>query len=120
MKLTDLQLIILFGSHAKKTAGMFSDFDVAVLADHPFTLQEKIQVGELLAEKLNVSEESIDVVDLWDAPPLLQYQIAQYGKLLQGNEVDFIRFKVLAWKRYQDTAKFRRIREKVLTHIYAK
>ena len=120
MKLADIQLVILFGSQATKTAGTSSDFDVAVLADHPLTIQEKMQVGESVAEKLAISEDKVNVVDLWVAPPLLQHQIAQYGKLLQGDEFHFIRFKVLAWKRYQDTAKFRRIREKVLTLTYVK
>ena len=62
----------------------------------------------------------IDLIDLFDAPPLLQFQISKEGKLLSGEEKDFLRFKVLAWKRYLDTAKFRKIREKTLSQNYAK
>lgn len=113
------KLVILFGSQASKTAARQSDTDVAVLFDHSLNLEEKASLTENLAQKLNVSEEKIDLIDLWSAPPLLQYQIAQNGKLIEGEEFDFIRFKVLAWKRYQDTAKFRRIREKVLNKEYA-
>lgn len=115
----DTRLIILFGSQASKIAGRQSDTDVAVLSDHSLTLEEKASLTENLARKLNVSEEKIDLIDLWSAPPLLQYQVAQNGKLIEGEEFDFIRFKVLAWKRYQDTAKFRRIREQVLNKEYA-
>lgn len=107
-------LVILFGSQAREKAGVNSDTDVAVLSDHPLTLEEKSELGEKLAEKLKVSEDQIDLIDLWSAPPLLEYQIAKYGQLLEGKESDFVRFKVLAWKRYQDTAKFRRAREKSL------
>ncbi len=112
------KLVILFGSQAAKTAGQQSDTDVAVLLDRPLTLEDKIKFKEEFSKKLNISEDRIDAVDLWSAPPLLQYQIAQNGRLMEGNEFDFIRFKVLAWKRYQDTAKLRRIRREVLNKNY--
>ncbi len=112
------RLVILFGSQAAKTAGGQSDTDLAVLSDRPLTLKDKMEFKEEFAAKLNVSEDKIDLIDLWSAPPLLQYQIAQNGKLMEGEESDFIRFRVLAWKRYQDTAKFRRVREKVLNKEY--
>lgn len=110
----NVKLIILFGSQAREKAGLNSDTDVAVLADHSLSLEEKSALGDLWAEKLGVSEDSIDLIDLWSAPPLLEYQIAQHGKLLEGKQEDFIRFKVLAWKRYVDTAKLRKVREESL------
>jgi len=110
----NIKLIILFGSQATGVAGKNSDTDIAVLADHSLNLNEVADMGEYIAKKLSVSEDSIDIVDLWNAPPLLQHQIARGGKLLEGDESDFLRFKVLAWKRYQDTAKFRRARSKAL------
>ncbi len=112
------RLVILFGSQAAKTASGQSDTDLAVLFDRPMTLEDRVKFKEEFATKLNVSEDKIDAVDLWSAPPLLQYQIAQNGKLIEGAPFDFIRFKVLAWKRYQDTAKLRRIREQVLNKEY--
>lgn len=114
----NIKLIILFGSQARKSAGAISDTDVAVLADHPLTLEEKSDLSEKLAKKLKVPEDKVDLIDLWSAPPLLEHQIAQHGKLLEGKEFDFVRFKVLAWKRYQDTAKFRRARERALAQKY--
>ena len=69
------KLVILFGSKARGTAGKQSDTDVAVLADHPLTLHEKNGLGERIAKKLAVSDERVDVIDLWDAPPLLAHQV---------------------------------------------
>jgi predicted nucleotidyltransferase len=111
-------LIILFGSRARATAGAISDFDVAVLGDRTLTLEEKSQIKTKLAKKINALEDKIDLVDLWNASPLLQYEVAQTGKLLEGDEFDFLRFKVLAWKQYQDTAKLRRQREQALARQY--
>lgn len=109
------KLVIMFGSHARGTAGRGSDTDVAVLADHALNTQEKAMIEERLARKLGVSEEELDIVDLFDAPPLLAHQIGETGKLLEGERTDFVRFRVLAWKRYLGTAKFRRAREASLT-----
>jgi len=114
------KLIILFGSAVRGTAGRQSDIDAAVLKDHPLTLKEKAALTSSIAKKLGASEEQVDLVDLWNAPPLLQHQIAQKGKLLEGDELDFIRFKILAWKRYLDTAKLRRIRDQALAKIYGR
>lgn len=114
------RLIILFGSHARGTAGKQSDFDVAVTADRPLSLEERALVAHDVARKLKTPEDRIDIVELLHAPPLLQYQIATTGKILEGNPADFIRFQVLAWKRYLDTAKLRRSREKSLAQQYGK
>ena len=108
------KLIILFGSQARGTAGRRSDTDIAVLADHPLTLEEKNEVSERLAEKLGIAEDWLDVVDLWDAPPLLAHHAGETGKLLEGERFDFNRFRIRAWKHYLDTAKFRRARERAL------
>lgn len=111
-------LIVTFGSQARGTAGVVSDFDVAVLFNHALSLKEKSELASKLAVKLKITEDKVDLVDLWNASPLLQHQIASNGKLLEGDELDFLRFKVLAWKRYMDTAKLRRAREKSLANQY--
>lgn len=110
-----IKLIILFGSRAKGQVGKMSDVDIAVLGDSPLNLSENVELSQRIAKKLKVSEDLIDVVDLSTASPLLQFEVTKYGKLIEGSESDFVRFKILAWKRYQDTSKFRRMRENYLT-----
>lgn len=107
-------LLILFGSRATGHARADSDWDVAAVADHRLAWEEWSAALEKAAQLLNVSEDEIDLVDLWSASPLLQQFVAKEGKLLQGDPFLFIRFKVLAWKRYLDTAKFRRLRSESL------
>ena len=113
-----LDLIILFGSQATGKTNALSDVDIAVLSDHSLSFEEKSRIMEMLAHDFNFNEDKIDLIDIWDSPPLLQMQIATHGKLLRGDPDVFLRFKVLAWKRYNDTARFRRLREKYLAKIY--
>ncbi len=112
--MNSLKLIILFGSQATGTAGKTSDTDIAVLGDRPLTFDERSKLEEKYAAHFSISEEMIDLVDLSIAPPILRYQVVQSGKLLYGTEEDFIRFKVLAWKQYLNTEKFRRYRQQSL------
>lgn len=112
------KLIIFFGSRVRGRAGARSDFDVAVLADHALTLDERSDAQRLSAKILGANEDLVDIVDIWNAPPLLAYEIATHGKLIFGSALDFLRFRVFAWKRYQDTAKFRRARERALAHTF--
>lgn len=109
-----IKLLILFGSKASESSHKDSDVDIAVLADHALTLNEKMNLAEKMANQFEVNEGKVDIVDLWQASPLLQYEIAKNGKVIKGSEFDFLRFQVLAWKRYQDTKKLRQAREKNL------
>ena len=114
------RLIILFGSQAAGTAGKQSDTDIAVLSDRPLSLEERAEVGEHVARELQVSEDLIDIVDLRLASPLLQYQVAEHGRLIFGAPEEFTRFRVRAWKQYQNTARRRRARERSLAQkLYA-
>lgn len=114
-------LIILFGSRARGTHAPSSDVDIAVLGTRAFSLREKGILQEFFAKKYNVPEAKIDIVDLWNASPLLAHQVGQTGTLIEGSEDVWIRFRILAWKRYLDTAKFRRMRSRALSEkIYAR
>ena len=107
-------LLILFGSRAKGYARPDSDWDVAVVADHELTLDERSAYAEEAARILGTNEDKIDIADMYGASPLLQQFVAKEGNLLRGDQFLFIRFKVLAWKRYLDTAKLRRLRSEAL------
>lgn len=108
------RLIISFGSQITGRVNANSDFDFAVLEDKPLTLSKITTISHHLAKKLKINDDKIDIVDLNNASPLLCYEVAQKGKLVEGNDFDFIRFKVRAWKTYLDTAKFRRIDEQMI------
>ena len=109
-------LLILFGSRAKGTARADSDWDVAVASDHQMSLDERVAWAQKAAHLLQVNEDRVDLVDTWSASPLLQHYIGEQGRLLAGDPFLFVRFRVLAWKRYQDTAKLRRLRSEALKH----
>lgn len=106
-------LIIAFGSQVSGKTRSSSDYDVAILkpGPKPMSLSERSRFSLRIAKKLGINEDTLDLVDLRTAPPLLQYEIAKKGKLLSGTLFDFTRFKVNAWKTYEDTARFRRLRE---------
>ncbi len=108
------KLIIAFGSQISGRSKVTSDFDIAILAEKPLTITDRTRLCEYLAKKLNINEDKIDLTDLYTASPLLLYEVAKSGKLLEGNAFDFTRFQVRAWKIYQDTAKFRRLSEQMI------
>jgi predicted nucleotidyltransferase len=114
-----IPLIIAFGSQIKGGATDMSDFDFGVLKEESLSLSDRVNISEYIAKKLNINEDKIDLVDLSSASPLLKFEIARNGKLIEGNYTDFIRFKVRTFKEYVDTAKFRRLREKIMMKKYA-
>lgn len=107
-------LIIAFGSQVAGTANAESDFDFAVLEDKPLSLERKFELFDYIEDKFKINADKIDIVDLSTASPLLAYEVAQKGRLVEGSDFDFIRFQVRAWKVYLDTAKFRRIGEEMV------
>jgi len=111
-------LFILFGSQNKGYAGANSDIDIGVVAEKPLSLDEKNKLSEKIASEFSFDEDKVDLVDLNEASPLLQMEAAKSGKLLKGSEYDFFKYKLLAWKRYQHSAKFRRMRQEHLHQIY--
>ena len=112
-------LIIAFGSQVTGKATDKSDHDFGVLKDEPLSLSDRVDTGGYIAKKLGIDEDKIDLIDLRSASPLLKFEVARNGKLVDGEHFDFIRFKVRAMKEYVDTAKFRRLREKVMMNKYA-
>jgi predicted nucleotidyltransferase len=107
-------LIIAFGSQVKGNSNSSSDFDFGVLEDIPLTLSRRTDLADYISKKLNINEDKIDLVDLYTVSPILKFEVAKNGKLIEGQDFDFIRFKVRAMKEYQDTAKFRLLRKKII------
>ena len=113
-------IVIAFGSRISGSAVNRSDFDFAVFFDTPVSLSDRANISESLAERFTINEDKIDLVDLATASPMLKFEVAKKGKLVEGEAFDFIRFKVRAFKEYQDTAKFRRKREEVMMKSHVK
>lgn len=111
-------LIIAYGSQVRGRATPGSDFDFAVFTGKQLSLNDRSYFAGMIAEKYKINEDKIDLVDVSSISPILKFEISKYGKLVEGNEFDFIRFKVRAFKEYQDTAKFRRMRERIMTNTY--
>ncbi len=112
-------LIIAFGSQVNGRATEMSDFDFGVLGEKPLSLSEHTDLSGYISTKLDINEDKIDLVDLYTTSPMLKFEVARMGKLIEGRTFDFIRFKVRAFKEYVDTAKFRRLREKIMMKKYA-
>ncbi|HBB65212.1 MAG TPA: hypothetical protein DCZ84_01045 [Candidatus Vogelbacteria bacterium] len=111
-------LIIAFGSQVKNGATGMSDFDFGVLTEKPLSLSLRTNLSGYISSKLSINEDKIDLVDLYTASPMLKFEVARAGKLIEGDTFDCIRFKVRAMKEYQDTAKFRRIRRDAMMHAH--
>lgn len=118
VKKLNIQFVVLFGSQAKGHATEHSDYDVAYQAAAPLTLIESGELAVVVAAFYKVSEDKIDLVNIDAGSPLFQFQVATHGRLLYGSRRNFMNFQLLAWKRYQHTAKFRRFREQALAQKY--
>lgn len=107
-------LEILHGSRATGKAGAASDWDIGVLAEKNLGRDEIFNLKKQLAGKFGVPEEKIDIADLRSDSPLLRYQVAVHGKLIQGDPSDFKSFQIRAWKDYLNNQKFFDLRAKFL------
>ncbi|MCK9524448.1 MAG: nucleotidyltransferase domain-containing protein [Limnochordia bacterium] len=76
----DLRLLIYFGSYQTEFYGPDSDIDIAYLAGHPLTTQERMGLHKDLMLAHRKSE--VDLVDLQTADPILRYEIAREGRIL--------------------------------------
>lgn len=83
-----ITLAVLFGSVAAGRARADSDLDIAVAAQRPLTVAEKIALTQALAEKTG---RPIDLIDLATVAEPLLGQIVQHGKRILGSDTLFAR-----------------------------
>jgi predicted nucleotidyltransferase len=76
---TSLGIVIVFGSVAEDRARADSDIDIAVAADRPLGVAEKLALIEAIAEQTG---RPVDLVDLRTAGEPLLGQILQKGRRL--------------------------------------
>jgi len=104
----DIHLAVLFGSVARETARADSDLDIAVLANHKLSSNEKIQLIEAFAKKIG---RPVDLIDLFDPPQPLLGQIIKTGRRILGTDDAFAN---LVFRNLVDQADFLPLRSRAL------
>ena len=82
-RFSNVALVVLFGSVASDNARADSDLDIAVAADHPLTVEEKISLINALAERTG---RSIDLIDLSVIAEPLLGQVLRHGRRILGRD----------------------------------
>lgn len=84
----EVQVVWLYGSHAKGNAGTYSDIDLAVAFD-PVHLANKLETRlrpELLADdwrqQLGLSENGLSILDINQSPIPLAYSVISANRVL--------------------------------------
>lgn len=76
-------LVMLFGSVASGSPRANSDLDIALAADSPLTVEERISLINALAERIG---RSVDLIDLSAVSEPLLGQILRHGRRIMGND----------------------------------
>ena len=110
VKRFSLELVVLYGSVAKKNTHSSSDLDIGVFASSP------IDFDQLVLEMMkSLKRDDIDVADLRTAGPTLAFSIAKNGvSIFEKSSGRFGQFCSLAARKYYDAEKFRRARRELL------
>lgn len=112
---TDLELAVIIGSQTNGTARPDSDWDIALQWSRSLTFTEQLtateQLRTALAEKLRVSGQSIDLIDLPTARLTMRAVVAEEGIVLKGGES-------LAWHRFLQRT-WRELEEQYWEQLYA-
>jgi predicted nucleotidyltransferase len=82
----NVTFVMLFGSVASGLARAESDLDIAVAADHTLTIEEKISIVNMLAERIG---RPVDLIDLSVATEPLLGQILRHGRRILGSDTKF-------------------------------
>ncbi|CAK0746742.1 Nucleotidyltransferase domain-containing protein [Gammaproteobacteria bacterium] len=86
LRYPQIQLAMVFGSLASGTATPSSDLDIAVQAQYPLSIDEKMAlIGDLAV----VTGRSVDLVDLRCVGGPLLNQILRHGKRICGSDSDY-------------------------------
>lgn len=89
----------LFGSQARGTARPGSDVDIAVLGEHPLTLEQRLSLQLELEDALGGPR--VDLVDLRAVSPVLQFEALQGQRLLLRSPEQVACFSSLVGREYE-------------------
>jgi len=113
--IAELELAILIGSRATGAAHPDSDWDIAIQWRRGMDFIQQLAITEQLrrtvAEKLAVSEQRIDLIDLPTARLAMRAVVAEEGIPLKGGES-------LAWHRFLQRT-WRELEEQYWEQTYA-
>jgi predicted nucleotidyltransferase len=107
-----VQLAYLFGSQGTGHTHTESDVDVAVLLEESLTNDERYAERLTLIGALEylLGTDTVDLVILNDASPLLAYEALRHGVLLYCvSEQTRIEFQMRTLRTYEDTAPLRAV-----------
>jgi len=108
-----LNLVLLFGSLIHKKRHKQSDIDIAFLYDRPVDI---VGLTNRVIKLLHT--DTIDVVDLKKASPLLRFTAVKNGVLVYEKTPGmFNEFCSLAFRRYIDTKKLRDLRSQSINQF---
>ncbi len=108
--------LVEFGSQVDGTARPDSDYDIGVVFSSAQSKSQLRRYGQVYAVlQQTYPQRRIDLVDLYQAPPALQYQAAQRGKALyQASTHSFADFRERAMITYYDFLPIIHIHEQAL------
>ena len=89
----------LFGSQATGVTHDHSDVDIAILAEQPLDLDQRLEIQAALEDELR--RPHIDVVDLQNAGPVLRFEALQGERLLGRSPEHIARFSSLVGREYE-------------------
>ncbi|MDP8262794.1 MAG: nucleotidyltransferase domain-containing protein [Candidatus Ancaeobacter aquaticus] len=98
----EIELAYLFGSKAKGTDTALSDTDIALLLKNtPHLFDYKLELLREIKQILN--SDTIDLVILNNAPPLLRYQAVCFGTMIHcKNDLTPFHYKAKVINEYLD------------------
>ncbi len=94
-----LQLVVLYGSYAKRRANVESDLDVAVLGCQAEKYSECYKCLSDIFEQYD-----LDMVRLEDADALFRHEVMREGVLLYGSPDIFFEYRAFAYRDFVDSA----------------
>jgi uncharacterized protein len=107
-----LRLAVLYGSVARGAAKEDSDVDIAVYGKSVLSLDEITEIINEFMDALQINE--IDVKSLHHTDPLFRQQVMENGILLYGDELDFSKFKIYAFRDYVESKSLFDLKEKMV------
>lgn len=112
-----LELVLLFGSRVSGRIRKDSDFDIAYLSIKKLDLMQEAQLILQLAQVFK--SENIDLVNLKNADPLINYSIFNECQVIfEINPMIFSTLRVYSFKKYIENKflyeeKFRRLQKRI-------